>query len=99
MADTTDPDNFLQSMFNPVYQSDYTRYENPTVLRLLSEAKSIINPTKRLMKYAEIQQLIIDDAPWIFLYHPHIAFASKKNLKGLAISPLGYIKYEDLITE
>lgn len=99
IGDTTDPDSFLQSLFNPAYLSDYTRYENTTVLRLMSEAKAIINPTKRLKKYAEIQQLIVDDAPWIFLYHPHIAFASRKNLKGLAISPLGYIKYEDLITE
>ncbi|MGE5632780.1 MAG: ABC transporter substrate-binding protein [Caulobacteraceae bacterium] len=99
IGDTTDPDSFLQSLFNPAYLSDYTRYENSTVLRLMSEAKAIINPAKRLKKYLEIQQLIVDDAPWIFLYHPHIAFASRKNLKGLAISHLGYIKYEDLITE
>ena len=62
-------------------------------------ANKIINPQKRAEAYREIQRIIFEDAPWIFLYHPNIAFAYHSHIAGVKFNPLGLIKYEDIIVD
>lgn len=99
ICDTGDMDNFLQPMFNPSNVTDFTGYSNETVTRMMANAKEIVNPKKRMEMYKDIQKQIVEDAPWIFLYHPMMAFAARKGVIGGRISPLGIIKYNDIIME
>jgi len=97
IADTGDLDNFLQPIFNYENVTNFVRYNNVEVLELLNKAKKIINPEKRKEVYKEIQNIIVDDAPWVFIYHPQKAYAHKNNLLGLRQSVTGSYRYDDII--
>ena len=99
IADTGDPDNFIHPVFSPGLRTNRSTYNSETVNKHLSMAKQMINPAKRLDVYKKIQKEIIHDCPWLFLYHPHMAYASKNNISGIKMSPLGLFKYEDIIME
>jgi ABC-type transport system substrate-binding protein len=99
ICDTGDMDNFLQPMFNPDNQTDFTGYNNPTVTEMMNKAREIVNPQKRLQMYKDTQKLIVNDVPWIFLYHPQIGYVSREGVLGVRVSPLGIVRYEDIIVE
>ncbi|MPN45561.1 hypothetical protein SDC9_193128 [bioreactor metagenome] len=65
----------------------------------MKRARAIVNPDKRKEMYKEIQNIIIDDCPWLFLYHPQSGNVSKKGILGVRLSSLGKIKFDDIIIE
>jgi ABC-type transport system substrate-binding protein len=97
ISDTGDMDNFLQPMFNPNNVTNFTGYNNPKITEMMNKAKEIINPQKRVEMYKELQKIIVKDKPWVCLYHPQIGYVSKSGVIGVKISPLGIIRYEDII--
>lgn len=99
IADTGDPDNYLQPIFNYNNTTNFARYNNPQVVELMNKAKEIINPNKKMKIYKDIQRIIVDDCPWIFIYHPKIALVTKNNVAGVRISPLNIINFEDILVE
>ncbi|WP_251862567.1 ABC transporter substrate-binding protein [Clostridium sp. Marseille-Q2269] len=96
-ADSGDADNFLEPLFNIENVSNIARYDNKNVTEKLGMAKDMINPEKREKLYEEIQEIIINDVPWIFLFHPKLAIATQPNILGLQANALGLFKYEDII--
>jgi ABC-type transport system substrate-binding protein len=99
IADTGDPDNFLQPLFNPATVTDFTRYDNEEVTNMLNEAKGIVNPQKRMEMYKTIQKKIVEDIPWIFLYHPQVGCISREGVMGISLSTLGLLRFDDIIVE
>lgn len=99
VADIYDPDNFLEPLFNPESFNNFTLYNNNWVTEKIKEGKTIINPAKRMALYSEIEKVIVEDAPWIFLYHPRVGVAYRKELLGVRLGPMGHIKYEDIIID
>ncbi|HYE81973.1 MAG TPA: ABC transporter substrate-binding protein [Clostridia bacterium] len=97
MADTKDPDNFLQALFNPSNASNFSKYDNTSVSEKLELARGIVHPEKRMELYKEIEKIIFDDAPFIFLYYPQVSIAYRKAMTGININPLGLLKYEDIL--
>ena len=89
----------MQPVFNYNNQTDYTRYNNPKVIELMDTAKKIINPNKKEEVYKEIQNIIIEDYPWIPVFHPKVALVTRKGIVGARISPLGIINYENILIE
>ena len=65
------------AVLHPLYHTEpggwigkwYTRI--PGLDQLIDEARSTVDPEKRLVTYARIQRLIKEEAPSIFLYHQH----------------------------
>lgn len=99
IADTGDPDNFLQPLFNPATITDFTRYDNSKVTHMMNDAKGVINPVKRMDIYKDIQRKIANNIPWIFLYHPQMGHIAREGIIGTKQSPLGLMRYEDIIME
>lgn len=99
MADTGDPDNFLQPLFNPANVSDFTGYDCEETTELMVKARQIVNPEKRVKFYEKIQQKIVEDAPWIFLFHPQRGYVTKKEIMGVKLGNLGLISYEDIMVD
>jgi len=44
-------------------------YANPRVDQLFLATENELDPARRLQLYHEIEQLVVEDAPWIFLIH------------------------------
>lgn len=99
VADTGDPDNYLEPLFVPGNITNYTSYENREMLDLMKKAREVVNPEKRLEMYKEIQDIIVKDAPWIFIYHPEQGYITRDGVIGVRLSSLGKIKYDEIIIE
>lgn len=99
IADTGDPDNYLQPLFNYNNITNFTRYNNPEVVELMNRAKEIMNPNKKMEVYKEMQEILVEDCPWVSLYHPKVALVTKKNVSGVRVSPLSMTKFEDILLE
>ncbi len=72
LADTGDPDNYLTALFHTdAIRSKTNRglYSSPLVDAALAAARAIRDPNRRLKAYDEIQRMIIDDVPIVFLYN------------------------------
>ncbi len=69
IADYPDPENFLDILFYSDSSNNHTNYNNPEVDRLLLEARVETDDTARFAIYNEIEQMILDDAPWIPLWY------------------------------
>lgn len=90
-TDTGDADSGLYSTFystEPTW-SNTARYSNPEVDKLLKEGKETTDQEKRLEAYQKAQELIMQDAPWIFLQEGENLTAARKNIQGLVSSPSG----------
>ncbi len=69
IADYPDPENFLDVLFFSRSSNNHTNYENAEVDQLLREARVETDKTARYALYHEIEEKIIDDAPWIPLWY------------------------------
>lgn len=98
IGDTGDPDNFLQVLFHsdhavPPDAKNIAFYKNAAVDRLLREAQGATDEATRAALYAEVQDLIAADAPWVPLAHSELVVAARAELEGVILSPLGHPIY------
>jgi len=68
-ADYPDPQDFLDIMFHSESANNWGNYVNREVDSLLEKARTEPDQTARFQQYNLIEQLIVDDAPWISLWH------------------------------
>jgi peptide/nickel transport system substrate-binding protein len=65
-------------------------YSNPEVDRLLDAQRAERDEDARLEMLAEIQRLIWEDQPFIFLFHRHNVWAVRDDLEGYYIHPANH---------
>ena len=51
--------------------STYSSYQNDEVTPLVEEASETIDPERRMELWNEVQQIVYDDAGWLFLWQQH----------------------------
>ncbi len=68
IADYPDPENFLDLLFHSESQNNHTAYSNPEVDRLLEEARTERDSARRFEIYNQVEQMIMDDAPWVLTW-------------------------------
>lgn len=68
IADYPDPENFLDVLLHSDSQSNHTNYSNPEVDRLLEEARTERDRDRRFELYNQVEQMILDDAPWVWTW-------------------------------
>jgi len=90
---TGDPDYGLHATFhssNFGAPGNRSFYRNAEVDRLLDSGRRETNLTQRAQFYAQAQQIIRDEAPWIFLWTGEDLHAARNNLRGFKIHPAGH---------
>ena len=97
--DYPDPSNFLDVLLNgdritEVHSTNVAFYDNERVNMLLNEASASTDQVHRLALYQEAERLIVNDAPWVFLYYPQMYLLRQPWLKGLKLNPVWPIRYE-----
>lgn len=65
-----------------------TQFNNRNADKLLEDARTSIDPKVRTEAYKKFQDIIIDEAPAIFLYTPHYSYVVNKDIKGVEIHRL-----------
>jgi len=88
-ADYPDPDNFLYPLFHSQSQTNYFRYRNPTVDKLLDDARRETTDLRRVDLYRRAEQIILSDAPVVTLLHYAYETVFQPYVEGVEVSALG----------
>ncbi|MEC9309260.1 MAG: peptide ABC transporter substrate-binding protein [Chloroflexota bacterium] len=89
-ADYPDPENFLDILFHSSSDNNHSSYNNPQVDALLEQARVERNQDTRFELYNRIEQMIIDEAPWIPLWNSGTESYAlvKPYVKGFYMTPM-----------
>ncbi|KAF0112257.1 MAG: PepT family periplasmic binding protein [Chloroflexi bacterium] len=87
-ADYPDPENFADVLFHSGSEMNNGNYSNPELDKILEMARVEPDVTKRLNLYQQAEQIIVDDAPALFLTHSMSYMLVKPYIKGYKISPI-----------
>jgi peptide/nickel transport system substrate-binding protein len=63
-----------QGTMHPLFNADqtYSSYgNNPVITDKIARASTLLEPKARAEAYAELQRLVRDEAPWVFLWQQH----------------------------
>ncbi len=83
----SDPDDFLYDVFHTGSGGNLGLYSNPELDALLEEGRQTSSPDERKAIYQRAQELILDEAPHIFLYHSAQYEALRSNVEGFEHYP------------
>lgn len=94
-ADILDPINFLEIFKSKDNPTNQTFWQNDHFTFLLDKSSQESNPQKRLQLLSEAERVLIDHMPVAPLFHASFNFLKKDSLKGVYISPLGYLDFKE----
>jgi len=96
-----DPDLSLYPLFfsknTPL--PNRSNYASPDVDQLLLQARQVADRGKRAELYRKAQQIIVADAPWIFVDHEQQVVATRASVKGFKLHPSGFDLRVEQITK
>lgn len=87
-ADYPDPENLADVLFHSGSQQNKGHYSNPQVDALLEQARVEPDVGKRLALYQQAEQMIVDDAPVIFIAHSVSYVLVKPHVIGYTLTPV-----------
>lgn len=89
-ANYADPDNILFATYHGSQNGNWTNptYKDPKVDDLIIQARGLRNDADRVKAYAEIQKLIVDDAPDIFGVLEKRKLAMSDKIQGWSFVPI-----------
>ncbi len=87
-----DGDQMLYPMFHseqwPPKGMASTFYNNSRADALIIQGTRILDPTERLKIYREAQEIIMDDAPWLFLHNERYTVVYTEKLRNVIMYPI-----------
>ena len=98
IADYPDGESFL-CMFYSGYPAppNYTRYKNNEYDQLYETAIQTADANERITLYQQMDKMLIEDAPVIFLFYDETALFSRSNISGVSSNAVNLLKVENLV--
>ena len=94
IADYPDPENFLDVLFHSESTNNQSEYTNRQLDRLLELARVEQDEAVRFDLYHQSEEIIVDDAPWIPLWHSNGGYLLvKPEVSDYFLFPLIIPKY------
>ncbi len=97
-GDNGDPDNFLDVLLGctaaRIGGNNIARWCNPDYDKLVTEAKRVSDHAEREKLYRQAQVIFHDEAPWVPIAHSVVFMATRANVVGLKMDPLGRHAFE-----
>ncbi len=86
-ADYPDPDSFMFFLYHSKGPDVFgIRYRNPELDRLVDQGRRSLDVDERMAVYQKAEDIIIEDAPCIFLYHSRGLAVHRPELMGMKLS-------------
>lgn len=101
-ADTGEADNFLYPLFHSESKGNGGNdcfYDSRKVDSLIVTARKTTNPDKREEIFREIEKILIDDAPMVFLTHNYNRVVVRNHIHGYYVHPLHIYPVENIWKE
>lgn len=99
---TGDPDNALTPLFHSSRlgsPGNRAFFENDEMDRLLDEGRQATDEAEREALYSEAQELLVEEAPAIFIMHPQYMNAYSNNIEGLEINSYDEFNFKNVTVE
>lgn len=98
IADYPDGENFLSMFYskNPA-PPNYTRYSNPNFDELYELSLEEKDDSTRYTLYQEMDRILIEDAPVVFLFYDETALFATRNIRGISDNGINMLKTKQLI--
>ena len=61
---------------------NYSNYENTEVDDLIDSALTSTDEERRIADMKRVQKIVVEEAPWVFLFNPGYQLAHRSNVKG-----------------
>ncbi|MGD8396453.1 MAG: ABC transporter substrate-binding protein [Candidatus Eiseniibacteriota bacterium] len=93
LADYPDPENFLALFLSrnlAPHGPNATRYVNPEFDRLIDQALATTDDDDRTALYQRAESLVVEDAPWLFLFHAESYRLIQSWVRGFPINSLDH---------
>ncbi|QOC91995.1 ABC transporter substrate-binding protein [Micromonospora craniellae] len=90
-----DPDEFYYAQHHSGGTFNFHKYANPTVDRLLDQARTETDQGARKQRYEQVAKQIVDDASYIYLYNPDVAQGWSSGLTGYEVRTDRAIRFRD----
>lgn len=88
IAFQTDPEGFSKSY--------WTHYTNDEVTKLLYAGQKTADGEERGKIYADIQQILAEEVPYIPFYYPDIVKGIRSSVEGFVVLPNNSVRFEDV---
>lgn len=91
VADYPDPENFLALLYSKNVAPagpNATRFENEEFDRLYREALASGDEAERLRLYQQAERIVVDQAPWLFLFHGEVYRLEQPYVRGYPVNPM-----------
>jgi peptide/nickel transport system substrate-binding protein len=91
-----DPDGNMFSWFHTGGGNNSMQYSNPQVDALLEAARTSSEQAQRAKDYQQADQLILQDASYVFINHGVNVQATTKNIKNFTLLPTGILTFRSV---
>ncbi len=88
-----DPDGNMYSWFHSGGNFNYMQYANPQVDTLLDAARTSNDHIQRTQEYQKAEQLIAQDAPYVFINHGVNVETTTSIVKNVTLQPTGIFDF------
>ena len=68
-------------------------YKNARVDELIDQGAAEANPAKRLQIYKELQEIMVEDLPAMYLYGIELLYGTRSNVKGVRFMPTQHMLF------
>ncbi len=101
VGDNGDPDNFLYVLFdrdNAVVgrARNVAFFRDDDVHELLVAARASSSRRERERLYAQVQERLRREAPWVPIAHSQVAIAARDDLAGVLLNPSAHVHYQNV---
>lgn len=100
IGDNGDPDNFLYILFSgeqwPAKGFNDSYYNNEEVNELLNKARISPDKAERTAMYEKVQEIIMEEAPWLVLDYEKQIVLTSPNVKNFVLHPTGVFRFSNV---
>jgi peptide/nickel transport system substrate-binding protein len=98
-SDTIDPDQLIGfTAINPERANAFhTEWKDDRVNELYETERRTLDGPERAAQFKEMEARVHDGAPFIFLYHQGIPYASRSNVEGFEVLATSNYRLEDVV--
>ncbi|MDQ0391122.1 ABC transporter substrate-binding protein [Labrys monachus] len=100
-SDTIDPDQLVGfTAVNPERANAFhTQWKSDRVNELYAAERATPDGPERGKQFQEIEQIVHDGAPFIFLYTPNAPYAARKNVSGFEVLPTANYSLKNVVVK
>ncbi len=100
IADYPDAESFFTVFYskNPA-PPNYTRFKNADFDRYYEQSLAEIDDKKRYLLYSEMEKILIEECPVIFLFYDESSRFARKNIKNMSYNAMNLLPLKRVIKE